>query len=164
MPTNLIKKYPDLLELIHLTHSERLTSLNRIFQRDIAEPIKKEDGEPAMETLFHHLTTRIEDTEEGRREKRRLFEMDRSQRLHWILHHLEEKTPENIIVFSHEDRVRRRDVIRTYIYDKVYGYVIILEPQRSGRDYYLLTAYYLNEKRGKKQIKQKLKNKLPAIY
>ncbi len=176
MPTNLLKTYPDLLELLHLNDGARKKSLNGVFKRDIEgnetiafrtkkiRPIKKEDGEPAMQTLFHHLTTRMDESEEGKKVKRRFFEITRSQRLHWILYHLTEKKPETIEVFSYEDRIDRKDVIRTYIYDKTEKYVIILEPQRSGLDYYLLTAYYLNEKRGKKQIKQKMKNKLPYIH
>ena len=175
MPTNLLKVYPDLLELLHLNEVSRKESLYGVFKRDIEEnelitfrskkirPIKKEDGEPAMQTLFHHLTTRMDESEEGKKMKRRVFEMDRSQRLHWILFHLEERKTDNVEVFSYEDRVNRKDVIRTYIYDKGQDYVIILEPQRSGKDYYLLTAYYLNEKRGKKQMKQKMKNKLPDM-
>jgi hypothetical protein len=176
MPINLLKKYPELLELIHLNEADRKESLYRVFKRDIEDneliafrikkirPIKKEDGEPAMETLYHHLTTRMDESEEGKKERRRLFEMDRSQRLHWILHHLEERKEDDVEVFSYEDRINRKDVIRTYIYDKDEEYVIILEPQRSGMDYYLLTAYHLNEKRGKKQIKQKMKNKLTDIH
>lgn len=176
MPLNLIKKYPQLLELVHLNERQRHKSLQGIFKRDIEEnpliefrgkqirPIKKQDGEPAMQTLFHHLTTCKDESEEGKAQKRRIFEIDRSLRLHWILHHIEERTPENIEVFSYEDRKDRKDVIRTYIYDKEEDYVIILEPQRSGKDYYLLTAYYLNTKYGKKQIKSKLKKKLPDVY
>ncbi|HMO41374.1 MAG TPA: hypothetical protein PKC76_15390 [Saprospiraceae bacterium] len=176
MPINLLKQYADLLELAHLEERARIQSLRGIFRRDIEEnenlcfkkkqirPIKKADGEPAMQTLFHHLTTRMDESEEGKKIKRRIFEMDRSKRLHWILFHVEERKPETLEIFSYEDRIDRQDKIRTYIYDKVEEYVIILEPQRSGRDYYLLTAYYLNEVRGKKQIKQKMKKKLPTIY
>ena len=176
MPTNLLKTYPDLLELLHLDRGARKESLYRVFKRDIEDnetisfrtkkirPIKKEDGEPAMQTLFHHLTTRMDESEEGKKVKRRLFEMTRSERLHWVLYHLEERQPTTIEVFSYEDRINRKDIIRTYIYDKGEGYIVILEPQRSGLDYYLLTAYYLNEKRGKKQIKQKMKNRLPDIH
>lgn len=166
------------MELVHLGESARIKSLYGVFKRDIEDnellsfrgkrirPIKKEDGEPAMQTLFHHLTTRMDESEEGKKARRRNFDLDRSERLHWILHHLEERNPEFkfIEVFSYEDRVDRRDVIRTYIYDKEQEYVIILEPQRSGKDYYLLTAYSLNEKRGRKQIKKKMKNKLPDVY
>ena len=176
MPTNLIKSYPDLLELLDLNETGRRKSLYGVFKKDIEDnefiafrkkqirPMKKEDGEPAMQTLFHHLTTRMDESEEGKATRKRFFELDRSQRLHWVLHHLEERNPEGIEVFSYEDRINRKDVIRTYIYDKDQEYVIILEPQRSGLDYYLLTAYYLNEKKGKKQIKQKLKKKLPDIH
>jgi hypothetical protein len=43
-------------------------------------------------------------------------------------------------------------------------YVIILEPQRSNLDYYLITAYYLNEPGGKKQIVNKQKKKMNELY
>ncbi len=176
MPLNLIKQYPQLLELADLGNAARRTSLMGIFERDISNneelsfrekqirPIMKEDGEPAMDTLFHHLTTSKDETAEGRGQNRRVFEMQRSQRLHWVLHHLEERTADNIIVFSYEDRKNRKDIIRTYIYDTEHEYVIILEPQRSELDYYLITAYHLDGKRGRKQIKQKLKNKLEEIH
>lgn len=68
------------------------------FKEKQIRPIKKEDGKPAMDTLFHHLTTcKNEDNEHNER----IFEMDRSLRLHWVKHHIELKTPENIIVFSY---------------------------------------------------------------
>ncbi len=174
---NLIKEYPDLLELLHLTEGQRKQSLYRIFKRDFDEnaplffrskqirPIKKEDGESALDTMFHHLTTKDDKNEEGKKIKRRIFELERSQRLHWVKYLLEGEKMNNVEVFSYMDRTKKRgDVIRTYIYDKDEEYVIILEPQRSGKDYYLLTAYYLNEKRGRKQIKQKMKRKLPDIH
>lgn len=90
--------------------------------------------------------------------------MARSIRLHWIKHHLCECSPGAIEVFSFEDRVAGRDRIRTYVYNPANEYVIILEPQRSKTDYYILTAYYLNEAGGLKQIKSKLKNKLPELH
>lgn len=75
-----------------------------------------------------------------------------------------EKKNEGVKVFSYEDRVDGKDKIRTYILDTKEQYVVILEPQRSGLDYYLLTAYYIDEKAGKKQMKTKLKRKLDEIY
>jgi len=50
-------------------------------------------------------------------------------------------------IFSYQDRIDRKDVIRTYIYDDEQEYVIILEPQK-----------------GKKQILKKLKCKLPEVH
>jgi hypothetical protein len=176
MPTNLLKVYPALLELLHLSERNRQISLYGVFKRDIEDnesftfrekmirPIKNQDGSPAMQTLFHHLTTRIEDSTEGKETKKRVFELDRSQRLHWIAFHVEEKAPMNIEVFSYLDRTDGKDRKRTYIYDKKEKYVIILELQDTGRDYYLITAYYLNEPRGIKQITKKLKNRLPHIF
>ena len=62
------------------------------------------------------------------------------------------------------DQRKRKDVIKTYIYDKDQEYIIVLEPQRSRTDYYLLTAYYLNRKEGKKSIGKKLKKRLPDVH
>jgi len=176
MPLNLIKVYPDLLELVHLDERSRQKSLYAVFKRDIEDnttlvfkgkiirPIKKEDGESAMQTLFHHLTTRIEQNEDSKQIKKRVFEIDRSQRLHWILFHVEEKKPDNIEIFSYVDRTDGKDRNRTYIFDSACKYVVILELQNTGKDYYLITAYYLNEKQGLKQIQKKLKGKLSYIF
>lgn len=162
MDFNLLKEYPDLLDLAYLTVSQRNISLSRIFRRDIEDnsnfnfkgklirPTKIE-GQASMETLFHHLTTRGDKDEKGKNIGTRSFEMARSRRLHWIRHLIEIDSKPNLDVFSYEDRVNGRSVIRTYIYDIEQEYVIILEPQRSETDYYLLTAYLLNEPGGKKQ-------------
>ena len=37
MPLNLLKKYPQLLELAHFNEKERADSLTRIFKRDIED-------------------------------------------------------------------------------------------------------------------------------
>ena len=44
-------------------------------------------------------------------------------------------------------------------------YVVVLEPQmrNNANAYYLLTAYYLNEKYGEKQLKKKLKSKIDSV-
>ena len=166
---HLLKHYPQLLELIHLNEKERKESLLRIFKRDIEDnanfsfrnkqirPIKK-DGQAPMQVLFHHLTTRSDKDEMGREIKAR------SQRLQWIKHHTDEASPIGVEIFSYEDRTDRKDVIRTYIYDTEQNYVIILEPYRNGLDYYLLTAYHLNESGGKKQILKKIQRKLPEVH
>lgn len=177
MPFNLLKKYPDLLELNHLSDFDRKQLLRAIFKRDIEDnekfefrekiirPIKKE-GQAPLATLFHHLTTKHDKDDKGRNLASRTFEMARSVRLHWVKFRIDEKKPEKVEVFSYEDRDRkqRKDVVRTYIFDKAEQYVVILEPQRSGTDYYLLTAYHLNEPGGKKQIEKKLKKKLSEVH
>ncbi|MDZ7743744.1 MAG: hypothetical protein U5Q03_18925 [Bacteroidota bacterium] len=176
MPTNLLKKYPELLELAHLPEHNRTLSLKGVFKRDIEDntgfkfrhkmirPVKGE--EPSMQLLFKHLTTELiqERNERGETIPKRIFEMNRSQRLHWIKYHIDEKRSENMKIFSIEERSDRGNVIRTYIYDIDQKYVIVLEPQRSGRDYYLLTAYYLHKSYGVKKMKKKLKKKLDVIY
>jgi hypothetical protein len=178
MPLNLLKTYPQLLELGHLNEHQRTESLQRIFTRDIEEnprlnfrtktirPIKGE--EPAMVILFRHLTTEeieVED-ENGKKYPKRIFEMDRSQRLHWVRYHLEEKKNENVEVFSVEERdqKKRKDIIRTYIYDTEQKYIIVLDPQRTQKDYYLVTAYYLNKEYGEKKIKKLMKRSLTELH
>ena len=177
MPLNLTKKYPELLDILSLSEKDRIKSLKMIFKRDIEEnsnlnfrgrkiyPIKGE--EPNMQLLFRHLTTEeIKVTEEGCTHPKRVFEKERSQRLHWIRYHLEEHKKDNIEIFSVKtrDQKKRQDIIRTYIYDKEQKYVIVLEPQRNLHDYYLLTAYYLNKDYGEESINKKLKHKLPNVY
>lgn len=179
MPLNLTKRYSDLLEILHLNGHDRTTSLRGIFNRDIVEnqnfrfrtkiiqPIKS-DGEIDLTRLFTHLTTEDEiviDETTGKEIKRRVFECDRSQRLHWIRHHVEEQKPELLTVFSTEERdiKKRQTIVRTYIYDKEQKYIIVLEPQRNNNNYYLLTAYYLNKPGGSKKISKLLKNKLDNV-
>ena len=74
MPFNLLKKYPELLEILHLEEKERKASLYRVYRRDIEDnetfkfrekrvyPIKS-DGEIDMQREFMHLTT-TDDKEE----------------------------------------------------------------------------------------------------
>ena len=171
---NILKKYPELLELAHMTPTERTNSLKSIFERDIENnhklsfrskkiyPIKGE--EPAMQLLFNHLTKEeVEVEEEGKVLKRRFFDMHRSQRLHWVKYHIEENKKDRMEIFSAEERNNGKTTYRTYIYDVVEKYVIVLEPQRTKNDYYLLTAFYLYKSFGEKQMRKKLKNKLLDI-
>ncbi len=178
MPLNLIKVYSELLDILHLFQAQRTNSLLGIFNRDIREnqgllfrakrirPIKGED--PAMDILFSHLTTESieEENEGGSKYKRRVFEMDRSRRLHWIRPHCDETIPDETLVFSVEERdaKKRKDVIKTYVFNTTQDYLIVLEPQRSGTDYYLLSAYYLNRKEGKKSVQKKYKKRLPNVH
>lgn len=179
MPLNLTKIYNQHLELLHLAEYPRSVSLRAIFDRDITNnvffhfrtkvirPLKIE-GKINMDVLFKHLTHQSEEEKvDGGKpiKKRDVYDIERSKRLHWIWHHIQEKTLENIDVFSYEDRIGGKNVIRTYIYDHVEKYVIVLEPQRSKLDYYLLTAYHLSEKLGGvKQIEKKRKKRLAEIY
>lgn len=178
MPLNLIKKYPQLLELGQFNEHQRTQSLQAIFKRDIEDnpdlnfrtkiirPIKGE--EPSMVILFKHLTCEeIQVTDEaGKTYPKRVFEMDRSLRLHWVKYHLEERKHNNMEIFSVEERdqKKRQDIIRTYIYDTEQKYIIVLDPQRSKTDYYLLTAYYLNKEYGEKKIKKLMKRKLLELH
>lgn len=175
MPFNLLKKYPELLEIGHLPEPDRNRSLKSVFERDIENnqnfrfqgkairPIKGE--EPAMQLLFRHLTTEEveEEDENGKSFKRRIFEIHRSQRLHWVKYHIDENLKKDMEIFSTEEHINGKKKYRTYIYDLAQKYVIVLEPQRSGTDYYLLSAYYLNRSYGVKKMKKKIKNKLGEL-
>ena len=180
MPHNLLKEYPQCLELLHLDNYNRIQSLKRIFKRDIEDnhnfifnkkvirPIKAKDGLTAMEVLFQHLTHEsIVEKRNGRNySSRNVFEIERSKRLHWIKFLVDGNKRNNIEIFSvkERDKEKRKDVIKTYIYDIDQKYIIVFEPQRSNKDYYLLTAFYLDKPWGEKQMKKKLKKKLTELY
>lgn len=167
MPLNLTKIYNALLDILALNEVQRKTSLKRIFKRDFEDssavfkskviyPTPQNNGELPMETLFRHLTTEIVDKKTRRRE----FEIERSLRLHWVRHHLDEKKKDNMLYFS----VQEREGIRTYYYDKDENYVIVLEPLRNGEAYYLLTAYYIKGKDAQRnKMEKKYKRRLPDI-
>ena len=169
---NILKKYPELLDL-NLGEKERTDDLLSIFQRDIENnknfifrnlriyPIKSQ-GDADMGRLFKHLTCESKQikNEDGTFYTARVFEMDRSKRLHWIKHHINELSPQNVEIFTTEERDdKKRKVKKTYIYDKVEEYIIVLEHQRSVA-FYLLTAYHLNKEYGKKSIMKKMKRKI----
>ena len=79
------------------------------------------------------------------------------------MHHNQEK--EKIKVFSHNDRKDGRNVIRTYLFDEKENYVIVLEPYNKTDDYYLLSAYYLDDKyNGPKKKKKKYDRRLSEVY
>lgn len=173
MPFNKLKVYPELLEILHLDPEARKISLYNIFRRDIEDntnftfrlkriyPIKS-DGKIDMEREFLHLTTTKEKHEST---NHRMFDADRSRRLHWIRHHIEERTPKALEIFSCKERdiKHRKDIVRTYLYDKKEKYVIVLEPLRNPYGYYLLSAYYLNTIQGEKKIKKLLQKKLDEV-
>jgi hypothetical protein len=149
MPFNLLKKYNQLLDLLSFKEKDRTASLKGIFNRDIANNTnfvfrsKKifpttAEGQDTMERFFTHLTTVIVDKKTNKRE----YDHQRSIRLHWIRHHIEERKKENMLVFS----VKEPQGLRTYIYDMEEKYVIVLEPRKNNTEYYMLTAYYLEGK------------------
>lgn len=166
MITNLLKKYPDLLDLVGVTEASNRPALYPVFKRDfidnpatiifIDKPVfpTPRDGEHPMETLYRHLTTVVTDKATRKRE----FESARSSRLHWVLFHLNRSAPGHIDIFSVEDAEGKR----TYIYDTREKYVVILEPLRSGTAYYLLTGYYLRGADGRK-IENKRRRRLPEV-
>jgi len=167
MPLNLTKRYPHLLELAGMSARERTRSLRLVFDRDITNndqfsfrskriyPIKT-DGQIDMDREFLHLTTNEELAADG--VSHRIYDRFRSERLHWIRTHIEERTADDLIIFSIEERnpKKRANETRVYIYNEGQKYIIVLEPQRKGQAYFLLTAYYLNKEYGERQIKKKM--------
>jgi hypothetical protein len=94
-----------------------------IFKRDIEENVKLnfctkiirpiQGEEPAMVILFKHLTIeeiQIED-ENGKKYPKRVFEMSRSQRLHWIKYHLEEIKKKMFWFLVLKKETKRKDKI-----------------------------------------------------
>ena len=175
---NQAKVYADLLEFLGMSSAQAGTSLRRIFDRDIQDnenfsfggkiirPLKVE-GEASMDTLYGHLTTQRVNVEEGGLKfKKAIYDHDRSVRLHWVKFHIDRGAHDEVEIFSVKERdpELRQDVINTYIYNADKKYVIVLQLQDSELDYYLLTAYYLNEKWGPKSIEKKIKQKLEKVY
>lgn len=154
MPTNLTKVYNQLLELLYHSTAQNLQSIRRVFDRDFGNvivycrhiPIQPTpaEGEDAMDRLFRHLTTVVTDEVTRKRE----FESERSIRVHWIKYHLEEKSPDKLLMFKVEDENR------VYLLDKAERYVVVLEPLRKVNAYYLLTAYRLLPGNFKKIMKK----------
>lgn len=155
MPSNLLKVYNQLLELIYPSQAQNIQSLQRVFNRDFVELLQLKlrgtvilpttaEGENSMDRLFRHLTTRIVDEATKKRE----FESERSIRVHWIRFHIEEKAPAKILLFKVEDENR------VYVLDKTERYIIIFEPLRKIDAYFLLTAYHLKNSNYRKLIKK----------
>jgi hypothetical protein len=167
MPLNLLKRYSNLLDIGGLTVNQCKESLKGIFDRDITNnpsfkfrtklitPTPK-DGEIPMETLYSHLTTKVID----KKTRQRAFDIHRSQRLHWVKYHINEKKEDNMLCFS----VKEPEGIRTYVYDKDEKYVIVLEPKHNNTIYYLLTAYHLRGKDAQRnKILRKYKRRLHEV-
>ena len=167
MPHNQIKVYNQLLEVLSLNPHDRRRSLRAVFDRDFdCHPSRTFSGKPIyptpkgdeiqLETLFTHLTTVMIDKKSRQRE----FEMKRSIRLHWVRHHLAQQNEEGLLTFS----IREPEGFRTYIYDKMEKYVVVLEPLRSRDAYYLLSAYYVEGKDAKRdKFLKKWRRRLPEL-
>lgn len=167
MPFNLLKQYNDLLDLLSLSPIERNRSLRGVFDRDfvqssqptfLGKPVfpTPKDGQNTVDTLFAHLTTVIVDKKERRRE----FDMKRSERLHWVRFHLDQRKQVEMRVFS----VKEPDGVRTYIHDMAEKYVVVLEPLKKTPGYYLLTAYYVEGRDAQRdKFDKKYKRRLPNI-
>jgi len=145
MPTNLLKTYPGLLELLYGSHHENVNSIKNVFYRDFntenpiifnAKPIQPtpSGGEDKIERLFNHLTRVIVDEKTKKRE----FESERAVRIHWIKNHLTK-----IININHVFSFMVKDENRVYLLDKNEKYIIVLEPLRDENSYHLLSAYKL---------------------
>lgn len=165
MPINLLKQYNQLLELDGLSESQRKDSLRGVFNRDIVRNAdfsfrKKRinptpaEGQDSIDRLFTHLTTIIVDKSTRHRE----YDRDRCVRLHWIRYHIEGRKKDEMLVFS----VDEPEGQRTYIYDKMEAYVIVLEPLRHKDEYYLLSAYHVEGKdKARNKIIKKYGRRLP---
>jgi len=167
MPLNLLKRYNELLDISGLPQQQRYLSLKGVFDRDITNNANfsynskrvtptPEDGRIEMETLFRHLTTVITD----HKTKHRDFDVHRSQRLHWVKYHLDQRKTNSMLCFT----VKEPEGYRTYIYDVDEKYVIVLEPKYHNSIYFLLTAYYLQGKDAQRdKMLKKYKRRIDII-
>ncbi len=167
MNWNLFKEYNSLLDISAMDPIQRERSLKGIFERDISENKSftflgkqitptPQDGKIEMETLYRHLTTVIVDRSTNQRD----FEIHRSKRLHWVRYHVEQKKKADVLFFT----VKEPEGYRTYIYDIVEKYVIVLEPKKNNTTYFLLTAYYVQGKDAQRdKIMKKYKRKLDTV-
>jgi hypothetical protein len=166
MPFNLLIKYNHLLELSTLNDHVRRISLRGVFDRDISNHPHlnfrgknivptKQDGQIPLDTLFTHLTCKLNNPVE----RKRIFDFQRSLRLHWVKEHIEETVSSNLLVFS----VREQDGNRTYIYNRDEKYVVVLEPKKNNY-YFLLSAYLIEGKDEKRdKMERKYKRRLPEV-
>lgn len=162
MPLNLTKKYPELLDLSG-AEEDSLRSLRSVFRRDIEDntsflfrkerilPLKS-SGIIDMDRLFDHLTHKTSEQEGVKH--RNIFDKARSERLHWLRTHIEERVSDEVEVFTLVERNKGKDAVKTYLWNRGKRYVVVLEHQRHG-GYYLLTAYYLSEEWGEQTIQKK---------
>ncbi len=166
MALNLLKTYNQRLELFG-SERQNTSSLRGVFNRDFMVqevefngkkiyPTPRHDGEIPMDTLFRHLTTEVED----KKTRARVFEMQRSIRLHWVKYLLLGRKTDNMMLFS----VKEPEGKRTYYYDADEQYVIVLEPLRNNEAYYLLTAYNVRGKDAQRnKIEKKYKRRLGQV-
>lgn len=149
MPLNRIKTYNSLLDLYYPSEHQNKASLKGVFNRDFIEipnlqlkgipihPTHSEDGEDSMDRLFRHLITVITDEATRKRE----FDSDRAVRIHWIRFLIEGGKINDFLIFN----IKGED--RVYLLDKNERYVIVLEPKRKVKTFYLLTGYRLEPSR-----------------
>ncbi len=179
MPTNLLKKYPELLDLIG-SMSDILKSLRGVYNKDIENnpdfkfrgipihPIKSTDGELEMDRTFKHLTTKefdqYDDSGNLLSEKKRAFDANRARRIHWINHNVHETIPENLDIFTviQWDAKKHQDVKHTYIIDTKGKHVIVFD-RRGQKDFYLLTAFYMDDPYAEKKFKKLKKKRLKDV-
>jgi len=107
--------------------------------------------EGEYEEGFWHVITK---TDQGTGE--RLFDPRRAERLSWcgpLLHNAHDNA---VKVWDWRDGKGR---IRTHIWLEEWDYVIILEKRRDGRAALLITAYYVEGERTRKQLQSKYNNR-----
>lgn len=154
---------PDMLS-IGGEPSEIFKMLYQVFCRDFKDspclfrtcPVwydrRKIDGE--YEEGFWHLITR-EDEETGER----LLDTRRAERLPWCGPSIRNSFDPILKVWNYLEGKNR---INTYIWLEKFDYVIILQKKehRIGTVYFMVTAYYIDGSRTKKQLQNKFGNKL----
>ncbi len=111
-----------------------------VVKRHVYNPIK--DGLPCHFSRyfekFVHIVTRSESSKKG---KKRLFQEDRANRIHWIKPILEHRDDSRITFFRHVESNR---IIRDYYWYKAKSYMVVLEEVLP--DYFLITGFCVDAK------------------
>ena len=143
---------------------EVVSALYEVFQRDFATNPPRVDGCPVWyqrrisdryEEAFWHLITRDDDATGDRQ-----FDPRRAERLSWcgpILRHCNDPA---IIRWRFRES---KGQIRLYLWLELWDYVVVLEERdmRSGRIYFLITAYHLDGKGRRRTLRRKYEKREP---
>jgi hypothetical protein len=109
--------------------------------------------EGKYELGFWHLITRLDE-----RTKQRYFDPRRAERLPWCAPLLANATDADVLTWNSRERNR----IRTYVWLRTNDYVVVLElrTQDVGEVFWLVTAYHVDGKDGRKRLQRSYDRRL----
>lgn len=146
--------------------------LYAIFETDIKNSALRLKGRPVWhdrrvlpgekyEEGFWHLTSRDEwvfDKKQRQNVKKRVWDPRRSERLPWCRPTIEHAGESAVMVWDYEEADGQ---IRTYVWLKEWGYVIVLEQQqkRLGAIFMLITAFCVDYEAKRRDLESRYANR-----